>query len=303
VSGVRLLDCVIIGGGPAGLSAALVLGRCCRQVAVVDAGEPRNRRSPSSHGLLTRDGTSPAEIRRVARAQLEPYSTVEIIDDEVVQVSVDESGCFSSTTRSNALLRSKKLLLATGMRDRVPDVPGMRERIGRGIYVCPYCDAWELRGKRMAIYAPAREAADLALALLTWSHEVTLVTPGELLEGSERELVTRYGVRVFEQPVTSIGVAGEALETVTLASGQTLAVDALFIHFGSEQAAPFARELSCALGERGAVVCKEGERAGVPGVFVAGDASHDLQLLAVAIAEGAKAACAINTELRREHFR
>lgn len=300
----ELHDCLIIGGGPAGLSAALVLGRCRRQVVVIDAGAPRNHGVPASHGVLTRDGTSPAELRRIAREQLAPYAGVRVVDDEVTEIIRDDrDGTFLARCRGGPTLRGKKLLLATGMRDRIPDIVGLRERWGAGIYVCPYCDGWEQRDRRLAMLAPAATGPDVALGLLTWSHDVILFTNGERVGADERSQLERHGVVLREERVIAVTARGSELDALVLEGGETVARDAVFLHFGSEQAAPFARQLGCELGDKGSVVCRDGERAGAPGVFVAGDASHDLQLVAVAIAEGAKAACAINTELRREQHR
>lgn len=295
-------DCVIIGGGPAGLSAALVLGRCRRRVALVDSGTPRNRDVPASHGVLTRDGTSPAEMRRLAREELRPYVSVRVFDDEAIRVVPEPDGPFAVSLRGGPTLRGRKLLLATGMRDRIPDVPGLRERVGRGVYVCPYCDGWELRDRRLAMLAPAATGADVALGLLTWSKDVILFTHGEPLGADDRAQLGRHGVLVREERLTAVTWRETEHATISLESGETHGRDAIFVHFGSEQAAPFAEQLGCKLGEKGSVVCRDGERAGVPGLFVAGDASHDLQLVTVAIAEGSKAACAINTELRREQL-
>ena len=293
-------DCIIIGGGPAGLSAALVLGRCRRRVLVVDAGRPRNLGVQASHGVLTRDGTSPAEIRRLARQQLKPYDSVSVLDDEVLAVRRTEDGVFQVRTRSHGEVTGKKLLLATGMRDRLPDTPGFRELLGRGVYVCPYCDGWEVRDRKIVAYAPATTGPDFALGLLTWSRDVALVTPGERVNADDRALLSRHGVVLHEEPIASLESSEMGLCAMVLESGARLACDAVFVKFGEVQAAPFAMELGCELTEQNTVATGNGERAGPKGVFVAGDASHDLQLVTIAIAEGSKAACAINTELRRE---
>ncbi|MDB4941150.1 MAG: hypothetical protein JWP97_684 [Labilithrix sp.] len=293
-------DCVILGGGPAGLSAALVLGRCRRTVAVLDSGRPRNQGVASSHGFFTQDGASPEELRRIGRAQLAPYDTVRLFDDEALEVASDGEAGFTVRVRNGAPVRARKVLLATGMRDRVPEIPGFRELWGKSVHVCPYCDGWELREKRLCAYAPAETGPDFALGLLTWTKDVMLVTAGERVADEERARLLRHGIVIHEETIASLEGTEGKLRALVLGSGRRIERDAVFVHFGSEQVAPFARQLGCTLGANGAVVCREGERAGVPGVFVAGDASHDLQLIAVAVAEGVKAACAINTELRRE---
>ncbi len=297
-------DVIIVGGGPAGLSAALVLGRCRRQICLVDAGRPRNERAHGAHGIFTRDGTPPEELRRLGRAQLEPYD-VTIYDDEVVSITPHEKGTqearFVARTRDGRTIEGRKLLLATGMRDKVPERPGFDELFGHGVYVCPYCDGWENRDRRLAAYAAADCGPDVALALLTWSRDVVLVTTGDEISKADRERLARNGIdAVYEDDIRALEGEDGKLSALVLASGKRIERDALFIHLGEEQAAPFVHELGCKLASNGTVCPSDGERAGVPHVFVAGDASHDLQLVSVAVAEGVKAACAINTELRKE---
>lgn len=294
-------DVIIVGGGPAGLSAALVLGRCRRRVCLVDAGHGRNERAPTAHGIFTREGASPAELRRMGREQLAAYD-VTIHDDEVVGVTPG-GPVFTVRTRSGRVLTGTKLLLATGMRDRIPDRPGFDELFGTGVYVCPYCDGWENRDRRLAAYAPADAGPDLALSLLTWSSDVVLVTTGERISEEDRAVLHRNGVVVHEDDVRSLDVESGTLRAMVLASGARVERDAIFVKMGEDQAAPFVKQLGCEVTDNNTVCTSHGERAGTPGVFVAGDASYDLQLVSIAVSEGVKAACAINTELRKESQR
>jgi thioredoxin reductase len=293
-------DVLIVGGGPAGLSAALVLGRCRRKVLVVDAGRPRNARSPAVHGFFTRDGTPPGELLAIGRAQLAPYD-VDVVEDAIVGVSREGRG-FSAVTASGAEIRARKLLVATGMRDVMPDAPGFSELLGRFVFVCPYCDGWERRDRRLCAYARGEDAVDVGLGLTTWSADVALVIPDRPIAPAERDTLRRNGVDLYEETVERLDLDGDAL-VLTLASGRRLRRDAVFVHFGEVQASSLAERLGCPFEDNGTVAAGEGETAGPPGVFVAGDASHDRQLLPVAIAEGVKAACAINVELRREDQR
>jgi thioredoxin reductase len=302
-------EVIIVGGGPAGLSAALVLGRCRRSVVLVDAGHGRNERARAAHGIFTRDGATPADLRRMGRAQLEPYDNVTVIDDdEVVTITTrtthqrdgSDAVVFVATTRGGRVLEGRKLLLATGMRDRLPARPGMNELWGRRVLVCPYCDGWECRDRRVAAYAPAAAGPELALALLTWTSDVVLVTPGERISDDDRDRLVRNGIVIHEDDVKSLDYEGDELRALVLESGARIERDVVFVKFGQDQAATFVQDFGCHVTDNNTVFTREGERAGQPGVFVAGDASHDLQLVAVAISEGVKAACAINTELRRE---
>jgi thioredoxin reductase len=282
------------------LSAALVLGRCRRRVVVIDAGKPRNRRARAAHGFFTRDGAGPRELIRIGRAQLAPYD-VAVEDDEVTTVSRDDVGRgWVVRTRAGRTLRGKKVLLATGMRDRLPDVPGIDALFGASVHVCPYCDGWEARDLPFAAYACEPGAADFALGLLTWSDDVILFTDGQALSDEDLARLDRNDIVVHTEKVEALEGEGDQLVAVRLANGKRVPRRSLFVHLGQEQASPFARELGCALDEKGCVPTREGERAGPEGLYVAGDASHDLQLVAIAVAEGVKAAVAINGELRRD---
>lgn len=296
-------DVVIVGAGPAGLSAALVLGRCRRRVVVIDSGKPRNRRAEAAHGFFTRDGTPPHELLRIGRAQLAPYDVV-LHDDEITDVAPGDGGAgWVVLTKGGRRFRGKKALLATGMVDRLPSIPGIEPLFGKSIHVCPYCDGWEERDRPLAAYACDPGAAELALGLLTWSDDVVLFVDGRPLSEEDRARLDRNGVRVRDEKVEALEGEDGRLVAVKLAGGERIPRRAMFVHLGQDQAAPFARDLGLPTVENGSVCTKQGERAGPSGLFVAGDASHDLQLIAIAVAEGVKAACAINTELRRDAHR
>lgn len=300
------LDVVIVGAGPAGLSAALVLGRCRRRVLVIDAGKPRNRRACAAHGFFTRDGTPPHELLRLGREQLAPYDVAQH-DDEVTDVAPGDGGAgWVVLTKGGRRFRAKKVLLATGMVDRLPQIPGIEPLFGKSIHVCPYCDGWEERDRPLAAYACDPGAAELALGLLTWSDDVVLFTDGRAISADDRERLARNDVVVRAERVEALeGDEDGRLVAVRLAGGERVLRHAMFVHLGQDQAAPFARDLGLPTLQNGSIATREGERAaeGPKGLFVAGDASQDLQLIAVAVAEGVKAACAINTELRRESHR
>ena len=289
-------EVVIVGGGPAGLSAALVLGRCRRKVLLIDAGRPRNRRASGVNGLLTREGTPPAELLAIGRDEVARYGVER--EEGVVTAAQKVDGGFVVQTEAGRRAFGKKLLVATGVEDFVPEAPGFRDLWGKAVFPCPYCDGWEMRDRRLGAYA--RDDGELGLSLLTWSDDVTLFTDGAELAAERRELLAKRGVAVRQAAIASLEHDGERLAAVRLADGERVPCDAIFVQAGEAQAAPFALELGAEPLSSGAVRGGKGERAGPPGMFVAGDASQDLQLVAIAIAEGVKAACAINRELREE---
>src|SRR4029450_12192893 len=169
-------DVVIVGAGPAGLSAALMLGRCRRSVVVFDNGKPRNAASRALHGYLTRDGIAPADFLQLARGELAPYDSVEIRNEEVTAAECRRGGGFAVTRASGEAVRARKLLLATGVVDNLPDIPGFRELYGRSVFHCPYCDGWELCDLSLAVYGRGARGAGLSLELTAWGRALVLGT-------------------------------------------------------------------------------------------------------------------------------
>ena len=172
-----MLDVIIVGAGPAGLSAALILGRCRRKVLVCDNGKPRNRVSKRVSGFLTRDGMPPAELRRVGREQLALYDSVEIRDITVVDARCRDYG-FEVELEDGTRLTTRKLLLATGVIDDLPPIEGAEAFYGRGLHHCPYCDGWELRDQPLAVYGGGASAKGMALELTMWSRDLALCANG-----------------------------------------------------------------------------------------------------------------------------
>jgi thioredoxin reductase len=298
---VERFDAIVIGGGPAGLAAGLMLGRCRRRAVVLDHGQPRNAASQAVHGYLSRDGIAPAELLRHGRAELGRYG-VELRHAEAVDAIQVAEG-FEVTLADGTRLRSRKLLVATGVRDRLPDVEGLRELYGVAVHHCPYCDGWEHRDQPLAAYGRGRAGAALALKLTAWSPDVVLLTDGPArLRRPDRERLAGQGVAVREERLARLEASGPRLEQVVFASGERLARRALFFSTGQDQACEFLGRLRCGAGEKGPVSTDNRGRARVPGLFVAGDASRDMQLAIVAAAEGAKAGIAIHEELADERL-
>ena len=299
-----LYDALIVGGGPAGLSAALVLGRACRDVLLCDAGQPRNAASRAVHGFLTRDGVTPEELRRLARAQLAAYDNVTIRDD-LVTGARQEGGHFALTLGSGDEVRGRRLLIATGVIDELPAIAGLRALWGRSIFPCPYCDGWEVRGKRLAVYGPLPDVTSLGRALTGWSRRVTIITNGGEEACTRDDAAATFapsGVDVVCGPVRRFAEADDGTTTIHLADGRSLSADAVFVEAGQRQRTPLIEALGCVLNERGRALTNDLESTNVPGLFVAGDASAGVELTIVAAAEGATAAFAINRSLVREAF-
>jgi thioredoxin reductase len=295
-------EVIVIGGGPAGLSAALTLGRCRRRVLICDAGRYRNRASKHMHCFLTRDGTPPKEFLQTAREQLRPYECVELRSTTVTAVEKLDDG-FDVVLDDGTRARCRKLLLATGVIDELPKLEGIDRFYGVSVHHCPYCDGWEWRDRRIGAYGNGDKGAGLALMLRQWSADVALFTDdGDELTREYRERLARFDVAVHAQRIARLDGDDEGhLQRVVLESGRVIERDALFFNTGQHQRSALAEKLGCEFTERGGVQTHEHEVATcVPGLYVAGDASRDVQLVVVAVAEGTKAGFVINRALLAE---
>lgn len=266
---------------------------------MVDAGNPRNARSHGVHGFLTRDGLRPTELLAMARDQLSPYG-VECRDGTVMKVDRFDGG-FRSTLLDGSQVESRKVLLATGVVDRLPILEGIEELYGLSVHHCPYCDGWEHRDGRIAVYGSGSGGSGLALTMKTWSRDVVMCSNGpSRLTGRIREKLQRNGIDVYEKKISRLeGTLGK-LERIVFEDGAALARTALFFSTGNVQRSVLPESIGCKLTPKGAVRAGRDQRSTCPGIFVAGDAGEDSQYVMVAAAEGAKAAMHINTELSDE---
>lgn len=293
-----MLDCIIVGGGPAGLSAALILGRCRRSVLVCDVGRPRNARSTAIHGYLTRDGIPPAEFLEIARSQLEAYPNVELRQTEVAAAQCESNNVFRVSLATGEEFTTRSLVLATGVIDELPPLAGLDELYARSVFHCPYCDGWEWRDRRLAVYGRRKSGMGLAAKLSLWSRDLVLCTDGpHELTAEQLAALEKVGVRIMTEPIARLeGDAGQ-LGEVHFANGSRLERDVLFIVTRQVQASPLAERLNCEDRERRTVPTGEHQATHVQGLYVIGDASRDVQMVIIAAAEGADAAFAINKYL------
>jgi thioredoxin reductase len=296
-----MYDVIIVGGGPAGLSAALILGRCRRRVLVCDTGRPRNARSHALHGFLTRDGTRPLELLEIARDQLKPYA-VELRGVEVTHAKRTARG-FGVILADGARLDSRKLLLATGVTDQIPELEGSNELYGTSVFHCPYCDGWEMRDQPLAVYGRGASGAGLSLSLKTWTNDVVLCSDGRArVTAADRERLARHQIPIREERIARLEGEHGLLRRIIFQTGEPLPRRGMFFSTGQRQGCNIAGGFGCLFTSKGAVKTSHLEETNIPGLYVAGDASRDVQLVIVAAAEGAKAGFAINRALQNEDF-
>jgi thioredoxin reductase len=298
----KILHAVIIGAGPAGLSAALILGRACRSILVCDRGTPRNWASKAVYGFLSRDGIDPEEFRDIARRELSHYPNVEFVAAEVIQAARLSDGTFEIRLRGRRV-QCRKLLISTGLLDRLPPIPDIDRYFGRSVFQCPYCDGWELRGKSIAVYGKGARGLEISRAMTAWTDNIALCTSGPAgLSETDRRKLRHNRIRVFEQPILRLVGRGGKLKSMGFSDGSVLRADALFFDTRCKAQSHFAESLGCKFNRRGGIRCGRYEATDVPGVFVAGNIIKDVQLSVVAAAQGAQAAFGINRSLTREDF-
>ncbi|MBU9707878.1 NAD(P)/FAD-dependent oxidoreductase [Paenibacillus sp. AK121] len=298
-----LYDCAIIGGGPAGLNAALVLGRARRSVALIDNNRPRNAVTHASHGFITRDGVTPTEFRRVAYEEVLRYPSVHHLPTEVISVTKKES-IFEVFDSSGLRVQARKLILATGVKEVFPEIEGFYTFYGKSLFNCPYCDGWELRDQPLVLVSESPAIYHTAKLLLNWSKDLLVCTNGQaFLSDEQKERLQSKGVVVMEQPVAAfIGHHGQ-LEYASFTDGTQVPRVGGFVTPRFVQSTPFGGDLGCERTESGGIQTDGAGRTSIPGVYAAGDSSYFMpSQLIFAAADGSRTAASVNLDLTEEDF-
>ena len=299
-------DVVVVGGGAGGLNAALVLARARRSVLVIDAGLPRNRFAAHMHGFLTRDGFPPGELLELGRAEVLGYGAT-IVEARATTVT-GEAGDFEVVLDDGRAVHARRLVVATGLRDVLPELDGLAEQWGRGAVACPYCDGWEARDTRIGVIATTPMSTHQATLVRQWSADVTFIGP--LTRDLDPELRTGLearGTRILSQAVTAVLSDAEGVLTgVALDDGSTVELDRLFVGPRMVANDELLRQLGAATAEGPMGEWTAADPMGltsVPGVWVAGNSANAGALVIVAAAAGATAATAINADLTLDDVR
>ena len=301
-----LYDCIVIGAGPAGLSASLFLARYLRRTLTFHHNSPRNEYAHGVHGFLGHDGIRPNELLARGRDEVTSYggliieacvNTVEEVSPERFRVSTASDGT------EPRVFEGRRLLLATGLRDLTPDCPGFREFYGSSVHHCPDCDGYEVKDKRVAVLVRDNNAVGFTTNLLTWTSQLTLLTDQTELSDQDRSRLARLDVAIRTEAIVALegDESKRQLQRVVFAEGEPLECDALFFNLGTKLATNFHETLGCQLDPECDLVWVDDTRqTSVKGVYAAGDITPKSQLAVVAAAEGAMAAIHIHRSLTTE---
>jgi thioredoxin reductase len=297
----EILDVVIAGGGPGGLSAALVLGRSLKNVAVIDEGKPRNHVTAASHGFLTRDGIKPSELRKIAREQLTKYQNVKIIEDLIEKVE-KKNGFFITTTKSEKTMLSKKVIFATGMKDHLPAIAGLQEVYGKTVFHCPYCDGWERRNEPLAVFGNGKGLLPFIKLIYNWSKDLIAFTNGtaDITKEEKQELI-QHNIQLFESPIIEFQSTKGNLEKIILQNGKAVSRKGGFwVTTNEQQASMIPARLGVSLNEKGGYETGDHGQTNIDGLSIIGDAKNSFTSLIGAAEQGYEIGVKINGELAEE---
>jgi len=297
-------DCIIIGGGPAGLSAALTLGRARRKIAILENGTNRNRVTQESHGFLTRDGIKPQAFKNIAMKELESYPSISILDQTVIEINKDDSSdFFLVNTSNNESYLSEKILLATGIQEEF-NLPQIRQYYGKSMFSCPYCDGWELRDKPLAIIAENEaNISHMTKLVYNWSQDLIVFTNGLQLSDNVRNDFERKKIKVYTAVIKNLHGDDGNLFSIELETGENILRSGGFVVPSFYRPNKFAKQLNCQVGENGAIITDGAGRTTADGIYIAGETEKGgPSSLMIAAAEGFRAASSINMDITVERF-
>ena len=291
-------DVAVVGGGPAGLSAALWLARYLHKVVVIDSGDPRNWETRGINGYLGHQGIRSPELRRLGRIEVEEYGAQFV--SGIVETANNETGeLFAICLRNGRTIEARRILLAIGIRDVWPDIPGLGQCYGETAHVCPDCDGYETRDKKTVVIGVGRKAVGMALALTTWTKEIVICTNGEPPDMNQEllNLLKPLNIPVLDSPITCVLSRNKEIRGVELEGGMSLDCERLYFAIGQYPSDDLGTQLGCDRDNIGRVVIDERNHTSVKNVYAAGDVAGGPQLAIAAAASGAIAAVAIHASL------
>ncbi|SMG48091.1 NAD(P)/FAD-dependent oxidoreductase [Arenibacter troitsensis] len=295
-------EVIIIGGSYAGLSAAMALGRSLRRTLVIDAGKPCNRQTPHSHNFLTQDGSTPKEISEIAKSQVAKYDSIEFYDGLAVSGKRNNIG-FEVTTSKGDVFTAKKLVLATGVKDLMPDIKGFSECWGITVVHCPYCHGYEIRNKKTAIIATGERAFHLASLVNNLTQEITIITSGSKdFEVKQLEKLKQHDIQIIEKEISAIEHHNGQMEKIVFKDGSSEHFESAYASIPFEQNSNIPQELGCKITENGHIEVNFMQKTSEDGIFACGDNSTMMRSVSMAVSSGTITGVMVNHELSQENF-
>ncbi|MFC7684479.1 NAD(P)/FAD-dependent oxidoreductase [Ureibacillus sp. GCM10028918] len=298
-----MLDCVVVGGGPSGLNASLVLARARKNIILFDEDKPRNAVTSESHGFITRDGIKPSEFKRLAKEDLMKYPNLTIQNQRVVHIKKWKQS-FSIYTKSGHVYESRKVILSTGLKDVLPSIDGVHDFYGTSLFSCPFCDGWELKDLPLVLISDNPSAFHKVKLIFNWSKDLIICTNGkQIFSIEQQELLSKNNIKVIEEEILSLqGEAGQ-LKTIRFTNGKELERSGGFVSAALKQASTIAESLGCKQHKNGGIVIDNMGRTSIQGVYASGDISLSTPSQVInAASEGSIVAMGVINDLVGEDF-
>ncbi|WP_424964226.1 NAD(P)/FAD-dependent oxidoreductase [Ekhidna sp.] len=295
-------DVVIIGGSYAGMSAAMALGRSRRKVLIVDGGDPCNKPTPHSHNFLTHDGATPSNISAIAKDQVLQYPTVHWHDGSAYDI-MGQKDSFEVAIDGGKAVFARRVILAGGLKDVLPDIPGFKECWGKTIIHCPYCHGYEFKDQKTGILVPVKQAFDMVKLISNWTNDLKLFLIGnEPLDAAHLDEILDHGFQVISDSVVEAVHENGTLRHVILEDGSIEIMDALYARLPFEQKVSFVKTIGCAIMDSGHIEVDMFGKTTVEGIYAIGDCAHPMRSVATAVYTGNIAGAMLNKELIEENY-
>ena len=298
-----MLDCVIIGGGPSGLNASLVLARARKNIILFDEDKPRNAVTHESHGFITRDGIKPSEFKRLAKLDLLKYPNLTMQNQRVAEVKKEKQG-FSIYTESGEVYESRKIILATGLKDDIPEIDGIHDFYGTSLFSCPFCDGWELQDRPLVLIADNPNAFHKAKLIFNWSKDLVVCTNGNnIFSDEQKELLANNNIQIIEDEILALQGDKGQLNSIRFKNGYEIERTGGFVMAQLKQATSLAESLGCNLLPNGGIETDHFGRTNIEGVYASGDLTKATPFqVIVAASEGAITAMGVVNDLIKEDW-